>query len=50
METFFTTVDQNELNTNLRNILAMNTFDEYDDDGNENYDIDCDSDNLYYES
>ena len=45
METFYTSVDFNEVDTNLANIIAMNTSDGYDDD--EDYDLDCDLNDLY---
>lgn len=46
METFYTSVDYNELEANLANIVAMNTSDGFDDD-TEDYDLDCDLNDLY---
>ncbi len=46
METFYTSVDYNELDANLANIIAMNT-DGYEDE-TEDYDLDCDLNDLYH--
>lgn len=45
METFYTSVDYNEVDVNLANIIAMNSSD--DDEEIEDYDLDFDLDNLY---
>jgi hypothetical protein len=46
METFYTSVDYNEVDTNLANIIAMNTSDDYGEE-TEDYDFDCDIDDLH---
>jgi len=46
METLYTSIDYNEVNTNLANIIAINTSDEYGEE-TEDYDFDCHLDELY---
>jgi hypothetical protein len=46
METFYTSVDYNEVDTNLANVIAMNTSDDYGEE-TEDYDFDCDIDDLH---
>jgi hypothetical protein len=48
METIYTSIDQNELDSDLGNIITMNTIDGYDDDA-EDYDLDYDPNDFYYE-
>lgn len=44
METLYTSIDYNEVTTNLANIIAINNE---DSEETEYYDFDCDLDELY---
>ncbi len=48
MENIYTSVDHNELDQNLRNIISINTPGQSDDEI-EDYDFDYDPNDLYYE-
>ena len=48
MENYYTSVDYNEIDTNMRNIIEMNTAKNQEDD-TEDYDLDYDPNSLYYE-
>lgn len=48
METIYTSVDHNELDADLGNIITMNTVEDYDDDV-QDYDLDYDPNDFYYE-
>lgn len=48
MEIIYTSVNCNELDVNLANIVAMNIYDIYEDDS-EDYDLDYDSNDFYNE-
>lgn len=48
MENYYTSIDQNELDPNMRNIIEMNITDAYDEEA-EDYDLDYDPNELFYE-
>lgn len=48
MKNFYTSVNHNELNPRMANIVAMNMIDPEDEDA-EDYDFDYDPNDLYYE-
>lgn len=48
METLYTSVNYNDVDTNLANIIAMNTSDDYGEETEDfDFDFDCDLDELY---
>jgi len=48
MDTLYTSLNSNDVDVNLANIIAMNTFDIFGDDS-ENYDFDYEPNEFYYE-
>ena len=48
MENIFTSIDYNDLDVNLKNIIAINTFDTFEDEV-EDGDLDYDQNDFYFE-
>lgn len=48
MENYYTSVNANEVDPNLANIIAMNSYESQEDE-TEDYDLDYDPNDFYYE-